>query len=300
MEFIILGTSASIPTKERNVAGLFLRYRTEGLLFDCGEATQRQLNIAGISRQAVTRIFLTHWHGDHMGGLIGLLQTITHGEEGDKHIELYGPKGSAKRAEHLLQVSVFDKSLHLDVKELWPKGVEKVLETDRYAIFAAQMNHSTPCIGFAFVEKDARNVNMPLLKRMGVREGSHLKQLQEGKSIVYQGKKIDVEAATTVKKGKKFVYITDTYLCKEAVELAKDADILVLESTYSNALQEKAEQYKHLTSSMAATIAVQANVKKLILTHFSQRYKSTHDILDEATAIFPNTACAKDFMRVKL
>lgn len=299
LELTFLGTSAMVPTKERNVQAIFLKYDTEGILFDCGEGTQRQMNIAGINRFSVTRIFISHWHGDHVAGLVGLIQTLGKTEE-SVSLQIHGPVGTKERMKHLLLSCVFDQRVGLTIFEHSPKKPTIVCETGEWKVCAAPMHHTTPTIGYAFIENDRRRIKMSSLKKLGVPEGPHLQQLQKGKSITYDGKKIDVDAVTELVPGKKIVIIPDTAPCTGAVELAQDADVLISEATYSNVHTEKAEQHLHMTGSQAAMLANQANVKKLILTHFSQRYPSVKDIEEDAKTYFPGVVCAYDFMHLNL
>jgi len=150
------------------------------------------------------------------------------------------------------------------------------------------------------VENDARHIRTDVVKKLGIPEGPMLGKLQEGKSIKWEGKNVDAETVTKLTKGKKLTIIADTVLCKNCIELAEEADVLICESTYANNLQEKAELYKHLTAGQAGLIANKANVKKLILTHFSQRYKNTQQIEEDARTVFDNVIAAKDFMKVTL
>jgi len=288
-----------VPTKERNVSAVFLSYGTEGILFDCGEGTQRQMNIAGINRNKITKILISHWHGDHISGLVGLLQTVNN-QESEKTIHLFGPEGTEENMKSILKLCQLDSDLTLKIHELKPTGVEKCFDSSEYFINCASLSHGIPCIGYSFVEKDRRRINMQKLEKMGVREGRHLQELQAGKSISWKGKNINVDDVTTLVKGKKITYIMDTLLNDNCVELAKESDVLVCESAYANDLIEKAEKYKHLTAQQAALIASNASAKKLVLTHFSQRYKNTLEIQEDARAVFDNIVCAEDFMKIKV
>ncbi|MDO8642302.1 MAG: ribonuclease Z [Candidatus Woesearchaeota archaeon] len=299
IELTFLGTSAMVPTKERNVQAVFLKYDTEGILFDCGEGTQRQMNIAGINRFSITRIFISHWHGDHIAGLVGLIQTL--GKRAEQvRLQLHGPKGTKLHMEHLLKCSVFDQRIDLTIFEHTPRKATPIFESEDFCILAAPMHHTIPTLGYAFVQKDRWRVMMDAVRKLGIPEGPHLQQLQKGKSITYQGKKIEVDAVTERMQGKKIVIIPDTAPCASALELAQDADILVSESTYTSEHAEKAEEHCHMTAAQAGMLANQANAQKLILTHFSQRYKSVHAFEEEAKTYFPNVVCAYDFMHLNL
>jgi len=164
MEVTILGTSSMLPTKERNPVSVFLSYKSDGILFDCAEGTQRQMDSAGISRQKIKRILISHWHGDHIAGLIGLFQTIGNNEPGHK-LELYGPKGTKEYMKHLLKSCYFDVKLNISIHELTPKKVEKFFETDEYELHCVSLEHSTTCLGYAFVEKDRRNIDKAFLNK---------------------------------------------------------------------------------------------------------------------------------------
>jgi ribonuclease Z len=288
------------PTKDRNVQGIFLSYKAEGILVDCGEGTQRQMNLVGINRNKVTMILITHWHGDHVGGIIGLLQTISDKDNPPK-VEIYGPKETKKRIQHLLDSVIFDgNNLDLRIHELNPKAVETFLEKDDFILQCAPMDHTTPCIAYSFVEKDTRKVKMSKAKALGLREGPNLGKLQKGVSIVLKGKTIKPDDVSFIKKGRKISFVFDTIPNQNAYDLAKEADLLVCESVYLPDMQENSAKYKHLTTQDAALIATNANVKELIITHFSQRYKS-NDILEEnIRTFFDNASAAYDFKKVRL
>ena len=299
MELTFLGTSCMVPTKERNVSSFYLSFRNEGILFDCGEGTQRQMNIVGIKRTSVTRILLSHWHGDHVSGLIGLIQTLGN-EENTPTLHVYGPQETKLRMAHLFNTCIFGNKIDIIVHEVHPKQLEKIEDCAEFEIWAAPLNHSIPCIGYIFVEKDRHNIDKKKMNILGIKEGPHVAELKAGKSIVYNKKKIYPKDMLITIPGKRVAYIADTAVCKSTMDLANHADILVCESTYSHTHQEKAEKYCHLTATQAAQIASQSDAKKLYLTHFSQRYGGINQIEEDAKAIFPNSICARDFLRVTI
>jgi ribonuclease Z len=299
IEITFLGTSCMVPTKERNVQGIFLEFKGEGILFDCGEGTQRQMNIAGINRNKVKKILITHWHGDHVSGLIGLIQTMGNNDNPGT-LEVYGPKGSKERMQHLLKTVVFDQRIKLEVKELEPKGVERFFENQDYYLECAALKHSTPCLAYNFIEKDRFRINLAKASTLGLKAGPLMGRLQRGKTVTFKGKEIKPEEVTYLVKGKKITILLDTVMCDNCVKLARDADLLIAESAYASDLEEKALEYKHMTTKQVGYIATEANVKKLIITHFSQRYKTSEKLLDDIRTFFPNSECAFDFMKVKL
>ncbi len=296
IEITFLGTSSMQPTKSRNQSAIFLSYKGEGILFDCGEGTQRQMRLAGIKPAKVTKICLSHWHGDHIFGLPGLLSTIGVNKP-ERRILIFGPQGSRKYLEHLFQSFSGKEIADYLVQEV---STEIVFENEDYVLEAHLLKHSVPCVGFSFINKDLLKIDLAKAKKAGLDEGPLLGRIQQGKDVTVNGKKIKAKDITYVVKGKKVSYIADTVPCAGANVLAKDADLLISEGTHLDEIKEKTEKYMHLTVKQAALIASENNVKKLIITHLSQRYKTPSDVLAEAKEYFPDSIVAEDFMKVKV
>jgi len=285
-----------VPTKERNHSAVLISYGTEGILVDCGEGTQRQMKTAGIKPSKVTKVLISHWHGDHVLGIPGLIQTLAkNGYE--KTLEIYGPKGTKGRMENMFKAFSFEDQIETRIHEITKK---RFFEGKDFFLEALPLEHNIATLGFSFIERDRRRIKINAVKKLGIPEGPLLGKLQSGKSIIFKGKKITPEQATYVVKGNKLSFIADTVPCNNALELAMNSDILVCEATYADDLKEKAEEYKHMTSRQAGLLANQANAKKLILTHFSQRYKTLEGIESDAKDVFSNTVCAYDFMKIKI
>ena len=295
MKITFLGTAAMVPTRERNHPGVLLQYKKENILFDCGENIQRQLTINGFSSAKITKVLITHWHGDHSLGLPGLIQSMA-SHHYEKILEIFGPEQSKNFVERMISAFLLKEKIRYDVQE-----VNKVFyETDDFMLEATKVKHTSPCLAFAFIEKPKRKVNITYLKKYNLKNDPIIGKLQKGQDIIYKGKKIKAKDATTLIPGKKIVYITDTIYNEACIKAAKNADILICESTYTSNLKEKAHEYLHLTAREAAIIAKKAKAKKLVLTHFSQRYKNPSIFEKEAKQVFKNTILAKDFMTMEL
>lgn len=285
-----------VPTKERSQIAVFLSYGSSGILFDCGEGTQRQLKIAGISLTKVTKILISHWHGDHVLGLPGLMQSLSSSDYNSK-LEIYGPVGTNKRMEKMFEAFVFDKKLDFSVKEV-KSGI--FFEDKEFELEAYPLEHGVETVGFRFVEKDKRRIDIKKVKKFNIPIGPFLAKLQQGKPIEIEGKTIMPDDVTYIENGKRIAYITDTLLCDNCYKIADNTDLLICEATYSSKLVGKSEEYGHMTAKQAAQVANKANVKRLVLIHFSARYKNTQELEEDARTIFDNVICAKDFMKLQL
>ena len=253
------------------------------------------MRIAGIKPSKITRLFLSHWHGDHVFGVAGLISTLGADKMG-RTLPVYGPKGTKQYLRHLLKSFAAKEVIPLEIHEV-SAGV--IYENEDYVLEVQPLKHSVPCLGFSFKEKDRRKIIVEEAEKRGL-NGPILRQLQSGKEVIREGEKVDVDSVTILKKGKKISYIADTLPCKGADVLAKDADLLISEGTHLDEIKEKTENFKHLTVKQAALIASENYAKKLIITHISQRYKSSTEILEEAKTYFPNSVVAEDFMRIKV
>lgn len=301
MELVFLGTGSMVPTKERNVTAHLIEFRGEYILVDCGEGTQRQMNLAGYPRTKIRKILITHWHGDHVAGLIGLIQTLGAVPE-PQPCTIYGPVGTRRYMEHVLGSCSFDQRVPLEIIEIKApqEGVVEFFRDEHYKLEAAAMDHGIPCLGYSFVELDTRRMHLEKAKELGLKEGPLMGRIQRGESVEIGGKTVSPDDVSYLKRGKKVTFILDTQLNANCIPLARAADILVCESTYKEELKEKSEDHKHLTTKDACQIASHADVERLIITHFSQRYKTTHELLDDAKNYFERVEAAFDFMKVKL
>lgn len=293
IEIIILGTACMQPTKERNHIGILLRFGKENLLFDCGENIQRQLRIANIKPTKITRLFISHWHGDHVLGIPGLLNSMG-ADQSSQTLKIYGPKGTKKYMGYMLKAFLSSQAADYEVVELGPS--EK-LEFGEFEIEARELSHGVPCLGYAFQEKARRKIKGQYINKI---PGILLGKLQKGQAVSYQNKRIGPEEATYLIEGKKVSVIMDTRPCDNFIKLAEKADLLISEATFLQEHKEKAEGYNHLTAEEVGLLANQAQVKRLVLLHFSQRYKDLGEIRKEVKMVFKEAICAEDFMRFKV
>lgn len=295
-----LGTSSAIPTKTRNHMSVLLSYKNENILIDCGEGTQRQFRKADINPCQLTRLLITHFHGDHVFGLPGLFQTLGLNNY-QKTLYIYGPKGTKEFIKKLYDTFIHTKKISMIVEEVHGTFIE----TPDFKVTALPLDHDSPTNGYMFEEKDKLRIDKNKLKKLNLHsKSSELGKLAKGLDIKINNKIIKSKDLTYKQKGKKISFIFDTRLCNNAKKLAKDSDLAVIESTFlesSEEGKEKAKEYKHLTAAQAGRIAKQGKVNHLILTHFSQRYEHKEKLLlDEAKKIFPNTKIANDFDSVEI
>jgi ribonuclease Z len=297
IEILFLGTSSMVPTKERNHSGILLSFKGNNILVDCGEGTQRQLKIAKISPSKINKILITHWHGDHVLGLPGLIQTMA-ASDYDKVLEIYGPKGTKEKFDHMFKAFEFDQNkIEIKIIEI-KKG--KIFENNDFVLETIELEHGIISLGYNFIEKDRRRIELSKSKKFGLKEGPLLGKLQEGKSITFNNKKIKPNDVSYIVEGKKISFVLDTLVCKNAYLLAKNADLLISEATFKSELEERGEEYNHMTAKQAASIANKSNVKDLVLTHISARYKDGKEVEEDARDVFENVRCAYDFMKIKV
>ncbi len=295
MEIVFLGTTAAVPTKERNHPAIALLYQGEVILWDCGEGTQRQLIKAGVNFMRISKIFITHLHGDHFLGLPGLIQTF--GFMGrEKELLIFGPPGIEQLVRAILSLGYYEREFDIEVRELTP-GV--VWEEKSYAIEAFEVKHSAKTFGLLFREKKPRRFLREKAEALGIPPGPLYKRLQMGESVVWNGRVITPDMVLgEPKKGFRIVYTSDTRVV-DIADLAQEA-VIIHDSTFSEEHIDKAEENLHSTAKEAAEIAKKSNAKALFLTHISPRYKDPNPLLKEAKEIFEPSYLAEDLMRVNL
>ena len=297
MEITFLGTSSAVHSYERNHPSIALKAFGDVMLFDCGEGTQRQLIYAKVSPMKISKIFITHFHGDHILGLPGLLQSMNFRGR-DTKLTIYGPKGLNILKDAIFSLGYCKIEFPIEFIEIESGIVE---ETEEYIIKSQKVNHRVPCLAYSIEEiKKPRFLREKAIE-LGVPVGPDFGRLHNGEEIEIDGRVIKPEQVLgPPRKGRKITYSGDTTPCEEMIELAKDSTLLIHESTYVNEDKDKAEERFHSTSSDAALIAKESNSKQLILTHISTKYQSTDLLLNEALEIFENTEIAKDLKKIEL
>jgi ribonuclease Z len=300
LQLVFLGTGSTTPTPERNHSALHLMHGADRLLFDCGEGTQRQIAVAGLSVVKVKSVFITHLHGDHVLGLPGFLLTCQLRDRKER-LRIYGPEGTKRLMKAIEEIVRFNAELEFPIEVTELKG--GVAEHgDGWAVTAFPVEHDCPALGYAFQEEERANIDEAALRKIGLDPGPEYRELKAGKAVEWEGRKLDPKKYVHRESGLKVVYSGDCTPCETTLRAADNADLLVHEATFAQDIAENAREYKHTTARDAAKLARQANVKQLILTHFSTRYKpeELHKLLEDAKKEFENTVIAKDFMKIEL
>lgn len=290
-DLTILGCSSQQPTRMRNHGAYLVRWNDEGLLFDPGEGTQRQFIFANIAPPVVTRIFISHFHGDHCLGLGSMLMRLNL-DKVTHPIHCYYPASGKKYFHRLRYGTIYHETITVIEHPVEKEGI--VHEDENFTIESAFLDHGIDNLGWRITEKDVRKYDKEKLQAAGVK-GPLVKELIEKGSLNINGKTLLLEDVSWMRKGDSLAVVIDTRRCKAAVDLARSARLALIESTYSEEHKDLAYRNHHLTAKEAATIALEAGCQELILTHFSARYQDLTPLLEEAKAVFPNTDIAKDF-----
>jgi ribonuclease Z len=296
-ELVVLGTSSQVPTRTRNHNGYFLSWDGEGILFDPGDGTQRQMSLAGVSATDITRICVTHFHGDHCLGLPGVIQRIS--LDNTPHpVTAHFPASGREFFDRLRHASVF-----YDAADIRPVPVDTdgiIATSPKWSLEARRLDHGIDTYGYRLVEADGRRMVPELLKQHGI-AGPAVGALQRDGVVTVEGRAVTLEAVSVPRPGQRFAFVMDTRLCEGVSALAAGADLLVIESTYLDVDAGLAAAHGHLTVGQAARVAAECGVRTLVLTHFSQRYDDPTRFAEEAAKAFDGeVVVAEDLTRIRV
>lgn len=295
-ELVFLGTSASAPSINRNLPAILVKHEEFRFLIDCGEGTQRQILQAGIGFKRLNRILITHGHLDHILGLAGLISTLLRWETIDS-LEIYGGKAALNRVHDLIYGVVLRGNHAAFDLSFVPVEEGVIIEEKEFSVTAIPVQHRGPDnFGYLFQEKGRYPFLPEKAEALNIPSGPWRRDLVNGKAITLpDGRKIKPEQVLgDYKAGTRMVVLGDVAETDTLITYCDQADTLVTEATYLESEAEMAQQFGHMTARKSAELASKANVKQLILTHLSRRYRE-RDVLAEAQAVFPNTIVARDF-----
>ncbi|MEU8134342.1 ribonuclease Z [Streptodolium elevatio] len=296
-ELVVLGTASQAPTRHRNHNGYLLRWDREGILFDPGEGTQRQMLYAGVAATDITRICVTHFHGDHCLGLPGVIQRINL-DRVPHEVTAYFPASGQHFFDRLHHASAFHEAATLREHPL--AGEAAIAPLTNLTLEARRLSHPVESYGFRLVEPDGRRMLPERLRELGI-AGPDVGRLQREGAVEAAGRVVTVDEVSEIRRGQKFAFIMDTRRCDAVAELAHDTDMLVCESTFLDADADLAKAHGHITAGEAAATAREAGARLLVLTHFSQRYPDPAAFLADARRHFDGEiAVAADLDRIPL
>ncbi len=289
-DLVILGSSSQQPTRKRNHGAYLLRWNEEGLLFDPGEGTQRQFIFANIAPPCVTRIFVSHFHGEHCLGLGSMLMRLNL-DKVTHPIHCYFPASGQTYFDRLRYGSIYHENIQVVEHPITKEGL--VEDDGKFRIEAYRLEHGVDNFAFRIKEADTRKFDEQKLSALKV-QGKMVTLMEKEGKVVVDGSTVTLDQVSSLRQGDVFAIVIDTLPCQGALEAAKNAKMLLCESTYLEEHRHLAEKHMHLTAIQAATIAKDAQAQELILTHFSARYQELDAFAQEAKTIFPNTFVADD------
>ena len=298
MKLVFLGTSAAQPTENRGLSCICLERDGEIMMFDAGEAAQISYMKSGLGWNKKMKIFVTHMHGDHCVGILGLLQTMSM-QNRTEILEIFGPSGIEEFIAANIKVLNFGLSFPVLINSI-KEG--KIFENEKFSMHVCKANHSVVAFSYLFREKDKPGrFNVEKAKELKIPEGELWSKLQNGNEIIVNAKTIRPDQVLGEKRpGKKIGISGDTMPTKELEEFFEKCDYLVFDSTFLDEEKQKAQDTCHSTAKQAALLAKNANVKNLILTHFSARYKDENGHLKEAQKIHNSVITARDLLEIEI
>jgi len=298
MKLVFLGTSAAQPTENRGLSCICLERDGEILMFDAGEASQISFIKSGLGWNKKMKLFVTHMHGDHCVGILGLLQTMSM-QNRTETLEIFGPNGIEEFIGANIKVLNFGLSFPVLITII-KEG--KIFEDEKFSIHVCKANHSVTAFSYLFEEKDKPGrFNLEKAKQLGIPEGKLWSDLQKGHDIIINNKTIKSDQVLGKKRsGKKIGISGDTMPTTELEKFFENCDYLVFDSTFLDKEKDRALDTCHSTAKQAATLGKNANVKNLILTHFSARYKNEEGHLKEAQKIHNSVITAKDLLEIEI
>ncbi|MEV5592440.1 ribonuclease Z [Streptomyces sp. NPDC052496] len=291
-EFVVLGTASQVPTRHRNHNGYVLRWDGEGIMFDPGEGTQRQMLRAGVAAHDLNRICVTHFHGDHSLGLAGVIQRINL-DQVPHPVTAHYPASGRRFFDRLRYATAYRETVRLAEEPVAADGV--LARTPSYVLEARKLSHPVESYGYRLVEPDGRRMLPELLAAHGI-AGPDVGRLQRDGEL----NGVTLDDVSEVRRGQRFAFVMDTRLCDGVHALAEGCDLLVIESTFLDEDARLAADHGHLTAGQAARAAADAGVRHLVLTHFSQRYSDPAEFERQARAagFEGELTIARDLMRV--
>ncbi|HOD89633.1 MAG TPA: ribonuclease Z [archaeon] len=294
IKIYFLGTSSSVPTKTRNLTGVLINYLGDNYLFDAPENVQQQIIKTNQSFMKINNIFITHLHGDHIYGILGLLSTMELNNR-EKELNIFVPKGYKKILIELLKAGGIKTSFDLKINEV---GKNYSINLENVQIKSIKLNHTINTYGYIFKIKDKiGKFNKQKAKKLGIPEGPLYRQLQQGKKIKMDNKVIYPEQVIDYnykKNGESIAYILDTQTLTKIPTQLKNISILIHEASFLDDQKEKAKQKKHSIASDVAKFAKKINAKKLCIVHISPRYTDNQQILKDTKKYFKNTIIPND------
>ena len=298
MKLVFLGTSAAQPTEKRSLSCICLEREGEILMFDAGESAQIAYMKSGLGWNKKMKIFVTHLHGDHCVGILGLLQTMSM-QNRTETLEIFGPNGIEEFIAANIKVLNFGLTFPVLINII-KEGI--LIENRKFIVNVCKANHSVIAYSYLFQEKDKPGrFNVEKAKELKIPEGELWSKLQSGKNIILENKTITPNQVLGEKRpGIKIGISGDTMPTEELEDFFKNCDYLVFDSTFLDSEKQKAQDTCHSTAKQAATLAKNSNVKNLILTHFSARYKDEIGHLKEAKEIHNSVITAQDMLELEL
>jgi ribonuclease Z len=293
-ELVVLGTASQVPTRHRNHNGYLLRWDGEGILFDPGEGTQRQMLRAGVAAHDINRICVTHFHGDHSLGLAGVIQRINL-DRVPHEVSAHYPASGQRFFDRLRYATAYRETVELIASPVAADGV--LAESASYTIEARRLSHPVESYGYRLVEPDGRRMLPEKLAAYGIK-GPDVGRLQREGEVGG----VPLNAVSELRRGQRFAFVMDTRLCDGVHALADGCDMLVIESTFLDEEAQLAEDHGHLTAGQAAGAAARAGARHLVLTHFSQRYSDPAEFERQARAagFEGELTIARDLLRVPM
>ena len=292
-ELVVLGTASQTPTRYRNHNGYLLRWDGEGILFDPGEGTQRQFTLAGVSPAAITRVCITHFHGDHCLGLPGVILRLALDHQ--RAVPVHYPASGEEYFHRLRYATAGQEWVDVDARPVLAPGV--VHADGRFTLRCARLEHRIETFGWRLDEPDGRRMLPHRLAALGI-AGPDVGRLRETGRLDLDGRTVTVEEVSELRRGQSFAFVMDTAWCDAALELAAGVDLVVCEATFLSTDQHLAAQYGHLTARQAGRLAAEAGARRLVLSHFSNRYPDPRVLADEAAEEFDDVVLAEDLLRV--